>query len=182
MKKISNDKKRGFTIIEVSLVLAIAGLIFLMIFVALPALQRNSRDAQRKDDLMTYLEQLKKYQTNNRGNLPSDPDAWRDFKKNYFKGHSDPSGDTAYEQKIIPCNAAKTSDPCGNDELDSAKNSSIYSSSFPYTSVGNYTILVVTQAACGEVNGNVLPVKTSNPRTVAALYRLEGGGVYCDNI
>ena len=38
----------GFTIIEVVLVLAIAGLIFLMVFVALPALQRSQRDTQRK--------------------------------------------------------------------------------------------------------------------------------------
>ncbi len=38
----------GFTIIEVVLVLAIAGLIFLMVFIALPALQRAQRDSQRK--------------------------------------------------------------------------------------------------------------------------------------
>ena len=31
----------GFTIIEVVLVLAIAGLIFLMVFIALPAIQRS---------------------------------------------------------------------------------------------------------------------------------------------
>ncbi|MCL2869540.1 prepilin-type N-terminal cleavage/methylation domain-containing protein, partial [Candidatus Saccharibacteria bacterium] len=33
--------RQGFTIIEVVLVLAIAGLIFLMVFIALPALQRS---------------------------------------------------------------------------------------------------------------------------------------------
>lgn len=48
-QKISTTKK-GFTIIEVVLVLAIAGLIFLMVFVALPALQRNQRDTQRRQD------------------------------------------------------------------------------------------------------------------------------------
>ena len=36
--------KKGFTIIEVVLVLAVAGLIFLMVFLALPALQRAQRD------------------------------------------------------------------------------------------------------------------------------------------
>lgn len=41
----------GFTIIEVVLVLAIAGLIFLMVFLALPALQRSQRDTQRKNDI-----------------------------------------------------------------------------------------------------------------------------------
>ena len=38
------DNKKGFTIIEVVLVLAIAGLIFAMVFIALPALQRSQRD------------------------------------------------------------------------------------------------------------------------------------------
>ena len=39
-------KQQGFTIIEVVLVLAIAGLIFLMVFIALPTLQRNQRDTR----------------------------------------------------------------------------------------------------------------------------------------
>ena len=42
---ITQHNKKGFTIIEVVLVLAIAGLIFLMVFVALPALQRGQRDS-----------------------------------------------------------------------------------------------------------------------------------------
>ena len=49
MKK--TRKHPGFTIIEVVLVLAIAGLIFIMVFIALPALQRSQRNTQRKHDL-----------------------------------------------------------------------------------------------------------------------------------
>ena len=64
-------KKHGFTIIEISLVLAIAGLILVMAFVALPALQRQARDTKRKDDTMAFLQALKSYQQNNRGQLPS---------------------------------------------------------------------------------------------------------------
>jgi len=40
----------GFTIIEVLIVLAIAGLIMLIVFLAVPALQRNSRNTQRGND------------------------------------------------------------------------------------------------------------------------------------
>ena len=51
---LANNHKRqpkaGFTIIEVVLVLAIAGLIFLMVFLALPALNRGQRNTQRKRD------------------------------------------------------------------------------------------------------------------------------------
>ena len=68
-KKLSTTKK-GFTIIEVVLVLAIAGLIFLMVFVALPALQRSQRDTQRRDDyamLQSLL--ISKYAEN--GSVPT---------------------------------------------------------------------------------------------------------------
>ena len=49
------NSKKGFTISEVVLVLAIGGLIFLMVFIALPALQRSQRDTQRKDDLARFM-------------------------------------------------------------------------------------------------------------------------------
>lgn len=43
-------RKEGFTIIEVLIVLAIAGLIMLIVFLAVPALQRNARNTQRTND------------------------------------------------------------------------------------------------------------------------------------
>ena len=43
----------GFSIIEVVIVLAIAGLIFVIVFMAVPALQRIQRDQHRKQDLAT---------------------------------------------------------------------------------------------------------------------------------
>lgn len=49
MKKLSKTQE-GFTIIEVLIVLAIAGLIMLIVFLAVPALQRNSRNTQRSND------------------------------------------------------------------------------------------------------------------------------------
>lgn len=53
--------QRGFTIIEVVLVLAIAALIFLMIFVALPALQAGQRDTARKNDASIVSSAVTKY-------------------------------------------------------------------------------------------------------------------------
>jgi len=64
-------KNKGFTIIEVVLVLAIAGLIFLMVFIALPALQRNQRDTARKNDVSTVASAYTTYTNNNRGNVPA---------------------------------------------------------------------------------------------------------------
>lgn len=51
MLKQLRKRTEGFTIIEVMIVLAIAGLIMLIVFLAVPALQRNSRNTQRKSDI-----------------------------------------------------------------------------------------------------------------------------------
>lgn len=70
----SAKNKQGFTIIEVVLVLAIAALIFLMVFIALPALQRNQRDTARKTVLGKVASSVTSYQSNNRGKNPADVD------------------------------------------------------------------------------------------------------------
>lgn len=68
-----NLKKResGFTIIEVLIVLAIAGLIMLVVFLAVPALQRNSRNTQRKSDVQAILGAVSEFAGNNNGRIPT---------------------------------------------------------------------------------------------------------------
>ena len=70
MKKLISTNKKGFTIIEIVLVLAIAGLIFLMVFIALPALQRAQRDTQIRQDVGNIKAALESYKSNNKGKLP----------------------------------------------------------------------------------------------------------------
>jgi len=48
-------KASGFTIIEVMIVLAVAGLIMAIVFLAVPALQRNARNSQRSADASRML-------------------------------------------------------------------------------------------------------------------------------
>lgn len=60
------NKHKGFTIIEVVLVLAIAGLIFMMVFITLPALQRNQRDALRKRHAQTVADAAQRLLVNNK--------------------------------------------------------------------------------------------------------------------
>ncbi len=64
-------KQQGFTIIEVVLVLAIAGLIFLMVFIALPALQKSQRDTQRRNDVSRLRAQINQFQANQKGVIPT---------------------------------------------------------------------------------------------------------------
>ena len=50
--------------------LAIAGLIFLMVFIGIPTLQKSQRDKQRMNDVGHILAALEKYRTNNNGRYP----------------------------------------------------------------------------------------------------------------
>ena len=62
---------RGFTIIEVMIVLAIAGLILAIIFLAVPALQRNSRNNSRTNDAAHLAGLVNEYASNHAGQLPT---------------------------------------------------------------------------------------------------------------
>lgn len=64
-------KQQGFTIIEVMIVLVIAAVILLIVFLAVPALQRNSRNNQRKNDASRALSAITEWSNNNNGKLPS---------------------------------------------------------------------------------------------------------------
>ena len=102
MNSINKNTKKGFTIIEVVLVLAIAGLIFLMVFLALPALQRSQRDTQRKNDASRLRAAITDFQSNNRGAVPFDGNSLKgNFIENYIKvknssTFADPSTNSDY--------------------------------------------------------------------------------------
>jgi prepilin-type N-terminal cleavage/methylation domain-containing protein len=93
MTRSDNTNSKGFTIIEVVLVLAIAGLIFLVVFLALPALQRSQRDTQRKSDLGKFMSQVTSFQSNSQGALPA-AGVWdTTFKTGYLTVNSQPFAD-----------------------------------------------------------------------------------------
>lgn len=61
----------GFTIIEVLIVLAIAGLIMVVVFLAIPNLQKSQRNNSRKTDGNNTLSALSDFVSNNGGTLPA---------------------------------------------------------------------------------------------------------------
>ncbi len=84
IKKFFKNQK-GFTIIEVALVLAIGALIFLVVFLAVPALQRNQRNDAKKRDVSNVVEAIASYISNNPAkkitdDLPGDRVVYRDGK------------------------------------------------------------------------------------------------------
>ena len=69
MKK--NFKAEGFTIVETMIVLAIAGLILLIVLLAVPALQRSSVNTNIKSDASAIAAAITDYESNNGGAVPS---------------------------------------------------------------------------------------------------------------
>lgn len=62
--------QKGFTIIEVMIVLAIAGLIMVIVFLAVPNLQRSQRNQARRSDAGNVAAAASNFVTNNNGVLP----------------------------------------------------------------------------------------------------------------
>lgn len=156
----AQQKDKGFTIIEVVLVLAIAGLIFLMVFIALPALQRSQRDAQRKTDLTRAVTALTTYASNNRNKVPAaNKTALDSFMNSYLKADDD-----------------TFTDPTGNDYVfDTTKTvSDTVSGSFDQSSPKIY---YTVGSKCGDEG----TVTAAGSRTVSMRMILEGGGVACEN-
>lgn len=63
------NRPNGFTIIEVALVLAIAGLIFLVVFIAWPALQNSQKDMALRQDAGRVASALQSIMVDNNGTL-----------------------------------------------------------------------------------------------------------------
>ena len=155
-----NDSSRGgFTIIEVVLVLAIAGLIFLMVFIALPALQRSQRDTQRRDDMAKVSTAVTQYQTNNNGKVPRSQDNINTLLANYLKK----SGNTT----------AEFNDPDGEEY------SIKYRTDVPTSlTFGDHQIQYIYKGHC---DGETASTSGGKNNEYAIMYALEGSGTYCED-
>ena len=71
MKLQIRKRTQGFTIIEVLIVLAIAGLIMAIVFLAVPALRRNSSNTSRRSDASHLAGLVNEYASNHAGGLPT---------------------------------------------------------------------------------------------------------------
>lgn len=138
-------KQKGFTIIEVVLVLAIAGLIFLMVFIALPALQRNQRDTARKNDVSTIASAVTTYTSNNRGLFPTE-----DKLSSYLNDLSDNT-----EKSNVTVSSVSTR-PANISPADSA-------------------VTIVQKAKCGVSTNTSQEVTTGTSRQFVVITKLESG-------
>ena len=182
----------GFTIIEVVLVLAIAGLIFLMVFIALPALQRSQRDTQRRNDMSALASQITQYQSNNNGKLPTagnvqayDETAVTNGMKNWACGSTNKNSAKCLIRNYMNASGASENtykDPDGwmyGLTIVDNKDGSFETPTDNFgTGKNQYMIYLVTHAKCGEEES---VVKSENARDYAITYKLEGSGTYCND-
>lgn len=85
-----NRRYSGFTLIEIVLVLAIAGLLMVIVFAAVSQAQKSRRDAQRKRDLAMFVGAVGLYAANNNLQSPEDDTELDNLLTGYFSGHNDP--------------------------------------------------------------------------------------------
>ena len=191
MKKSFN--KNGFTVIEVSLVLAIAGAIFMMLFIALPPLQRSQRDTTRRETMSEFISEIKKYQSSNRGALPSGTGAltvtdgiasgnkdmadWVEFYNKYLGENFVDADGSYYNVTVVTCTTdeAGKKTTAGSDCLNGELTEGNASYKLEYSD--DHNLVVAIQASCSGEKA----VGTSNPRNLSVLIRLEGSGIYCIN-
>ena len=142
-------KQKGFTIIEVVLVLAIAALIFLMVFIALPALQKSQRDTARKNDVSVISGAVSSWQGNNRsGTFPTAAQV-REYADNV-------SGNT--DLAVLTVGAA----PSADDEAVTVANDA--------------TVVVYPEAKCDTVGASgAITLDRGTKRQYAVVTRLESG-------
>lgn len=189
----------GFTIIEVVLVLAIAGLIFMMVFIALPNLQRAQRDTQRRTALGQVASAVQQYQANNNGrlpgaasgsSLPSTYEAEKEGAADQQTLDSLCSSSTNVKTAVAKCfvvrylnsAAVDTSteknsfvDPDGWTYGLTVENYAALGGGQPTTTYADHRIHMVLGASC---DGEDI-IESNNPRKYALWYRLEGNSIYC---
>ncbi|HEX4662006.1 MAG TPA: type II secretion system protein [Candidatus Saccharimonadales bacterium] len=155
MNKLKQKRAKGFTIIEVVLVLAIAALIFLIVFLAVPALQGSQRDTQRRNDMGRLMSQLANYTANNKGKIPADGTQLTTFVDTYVKANGDQFADPTNGDYVLRL-ASSTSD-------------------FVDT-LGTVNYYVGTKC-----DGENATTTGAGARSVTIRTKLERGGVYCQN-
>lgn len=158
---VAKNNQKGFTIIEVVLVLAIAALIFLMVFIALPALQRSQRDSQRREDLGRVQTAINQYQSNNRNSTPT-------FNSSFTSQYLTVGGDTFLDPSGANVNASTATTYQWSSTNGEVPSDFAAAQNIIYVSKGH---------VCGE-NGSV---DRAGSTKVALRMKLEGGGVACVN-
>lgn len=101
---------KGFTLIEIVIVIAIAALILVGVLLAVQGAQKNRRDSQRKNDASRIAAQLEQYASNHSGTYPDNTAKQADFQAQLSTvGIKNPTNNKAYSYTWVTTPAKCTS-------------------------------------------------------------------------
>jgi prepilin-type N-terminal cleavage/methylation domain-containing protein len=161
---LKQRKSEGFTIIEVMIVLAIAGLIMLIVFLAVPALQRNAHNTSIKNDVSGILGAMNEATNNNSGTIPN---AATGSTANSFIATNSTAGYNKATANLGYVDGTKVT-------FQTLSGTS--SGSAPTATSSPGTVVIYLNAVC---DGNKATAAGATSRNYAAMYSLEGGAVTC---
>lgn len=147
-----SSRQAGFTVVETLFVLAVAGIILLIVFLAIPQLVRNGRNNQRTEDVQIILQAVSRYELNHAGTLPGTGQL-RGFLNTYEKDKL-----TFYDPSGVTVNVSSPTNGLEN---------------YPTGSVGLNNVEIDNHAKC-LANGTA-DNRGAGYSDVAALYQIESG-------
>ena len=147
----------GFTIIEVLIVLAIAGLILIVIFLAVPAVQRSGRNNALNTDARSILAGVNTFASQNANSLPTTI---------AFAGGSVTIGASGSNQEVVKVD---------NATVNVLLNGSTITAGALGSPVGTVQIVTGTSAVCNATASGLNSSGGASPSATVALYVAESG-------
>jgi len=155
LTKLRKPNSSGFTIIEVLIVLAIAGLIMVVVFLAVPALQRTGRNNALNHSARNTLAAVHTYTTNNGGTLPG-------VNGVTLSGGVVTVGLAGSNQEYAKVDSGVTAASLNGTVITTA------------TAIGTIQVITGTTAVCNATATGLSG--TGSARGIVVLYIAEGGG------
>jgi prepilin-type N-terminal cleavage/methylation domain-containing protein len=178
---VKNKRAEGFTIIEVMIVLAIAGLIMLIVFLAVPQLQKSQRNEHRKTIADRITTEIDNYSSNNAGAIPAAVAACA------TANFGNATCATGFFNRYLGCPGAAPNYCSGNVNDPRAgvpvgTNTAGATMTTTYAAAGMATTATPGSLnyALGTVcNGEVPTTTGAQPRNYSLQIMLEGGAIQC---
>ncbi len=153
--KISN--KKGFTIVETLIVLAIAALILMIVLIAVPDLQRSAQNSNIRTDAQNIASAIQTYEGNNQGLLPG----------------SVKNNNGTIEVTSASSSSTGTISATGHMQASTLISLTTGPQQETYSGGNDTTIYVELNAGCPSSSGGK---PTPNQRAVAVIYPISAGG------
>jgi prepilin-type N-terminal cleavage/methylation domain-containing protein len=178
---LSKKNQSGFTIIEVMIVMALAGLILAAVIVAVPQLQRNQRNTARKDVISRIKTEIDSYSGNNNGNIPGAAAAA--IVTNFGSATISPSFFARYLGCTAPGGAAtctiNINDPQSGTPVGATGGGATMTTTYVQTGLAAAAVPGSINYATSSVCNGEFAIAATTARNYSLQIQLEGGAIYC---